>query len=132
MECICHSKQTVKNGRYKNYQKYKCKNCSRQFTERSFSFFSRHRFPEEIIRNAILYTLFVSTRISRFMVQETMNFTLSHVTVFNWMNKFAHLMSKQKRRISFSNIWHLDEKFDRVKGIKEISISVDNGILAVN
>ncbi len=137
MECICHSKQIVKNGKYKDYQKYKCKNCNKQFSERSFSFFCRHRFPEEVIKNAILYTLFVSTRISKFMVQETMNFTLSHVTVFNWMNKFAHLLSKQKRVVSFSNIWHVDEKFIKVKGVYGfaylwIVIDDKNSIIAVH
>lgn len=136
--CIkCHSQQVKKNGFYKNYQNYKCKNCGKQFSERSFSFFCRHRFPEEVIKNAILYTLFVSTRISKFMVNETMNFSISHVSVFNWMKKFAHLLGKQDRRISFSNIWHADEKFVKVKGCKDFAylwvvIDDNNSIIAVH
>ena len=117
MECIsCNSTNVVKNGFYNLYQSYKCKNCQRQFSERSLSFFCRHRYPEDVIKKAILFTLFVSTRISKFMVQETMNFTVSHVTIFNWMVKFAHLLSKQKRQMTFSNIWHVDEKFVKVRG----------------
>lgn len=136
--CIkCHSENIKKNGRYKDYQNYKCKNCGRQFSERSFSFFCRHRYPEEVIRNAILCALFVSTRISKFMVQETMNFTASHVTIFNWMKKFAHLLSKQKRPMPFSNIWHVDEKFVRVRGCKDFAylwVVMDdkNSIVAVH
>ena len=135
--CKCHSTNVILYGKYHFYQKYKCKNCGRQFSERSLSFFCRHRFPEEVIKNTILYTLFVSTRISKFMANETMNFTLSHVTVFNWMKKFAHLLSKQRRIISFSNIWHVDEKFVKVKGCKDFAylwvvIDDKNSIIAVH
>ncbi|MEK6862185.1 MAG: hypothetical protein AABY07_09545, partial [Nanoarchaeota archaeon] len=63
MECFqCNSNEIIRYGYYKTYLKYRCKACGKQFTERSLSFFSRHRFPEEVIKNAILYTLFVSTR----------------------------------------------------------------------
>ncbi len=136
--CIkCHSTDVMFYGKYKSYQKYKCKNCQRQFSERSFSFFCRHRFPDEVIKNAILFTLFVSTRISKFMVQETMNFAVSHVAVFNWMVKFAHLLSKQKRLSAFSDIWHVDEKFVKVKGVDEFAylwvvIDDKNSIIAVH
>ena len=136
--CIkCHSTDVIAYGNYKSYQKYQCKNCHRQFSERSFSFFCRHRFPEEVIKNAILYTLFVSTRISTFMVSETMNFTVSHVAIFNWMKKFAQLLGRQRRQMDFSNIWHVDEKFVKVKGIKEFAylwvvIDDKNNIIAVH
>jgi len=97
----------------------------------------RHRFPEEVIRNAILYTLFVSTRIAKFMTSETINFSVSHVSIFNWMIKFAHLLSKQKRHMSFSNIWHVDEKFVKVKGVDGFAylwvvIDDNNSIIAVH
>lgn len=138
MECIvCHSKNVVRNGFYKDYQKYKCENCGRQFSERSFSFFYRSRYPEEIIKNAVLCTLFVSTRIASFMVCETMNFSVSHVSIFNWMKKFACLLQGNMRSISFSNVWHADEKFVKVKGCKEFAylwvvIDDKNSIIAVH
>lgn len=116
MECVvCYSRNIKKNGIYKSYQKYKCKNCNRQFSERSFSFFYRSRYPEEVIRNSILLVLFVSTRIASYMIKETINFKVSHVSIFNWMYKFSSLISKYNRSINYSNIWHVDEKFIRVK-----------------
>ena len=136
--CIkCHSANVMLYGKYNSYQKYQCKNCKRQFSERSFSFFCRYRYSEEIIKNAILFTLFVSTRISKFMILESMNYMVSHVTVFNWMIKFAQQLSKQKRQMAFSNIWHVDEKFVRVRGCKEFAylwvvIDNKNSIIAVH
>jgi len=133
----CASKNIVKNGYYKSYQKYKCKDCNRQFSERSFSFFYRHRFPEEIIKNSILFTLFVSTRNAKFLISETAQFYPSHVSIYNWVEKFAFLLSKQKRVMAFSNIWHVDEKFVKVKGSKDdfaylwVVMDDHNNIIAV-
>mgnify|MGYP001573732276 CR=1 FL=1 len=119
MECQCHSNNVVKNGKYKNYQKYKCKNCNLQFSERSLSFFCRHRYPEEVIRDAILFCMFVSTRISKFLLQETLQFNPSNVSIYRWTVKFANSLANMERSRSFSNIWHVDEKFIRVKGSKD-------------
>ena len=70
------------------------------------------------------------------MILESMNYMVSHVTVFNWMIKFAQQLSKQKRQMSFSNIWHVDEKFVRVRGCKEFAylwvvIDDKNNIIAM-
>src|SRR3989344_2647318 len=120
MECIsCHSRNIIYYGKYKIYQKYKCRNCSIQFSERSLSFYCRHRFPDEVIRNSILLSMFASTRYVKFIVEETMNFIFSHVSVFNWSKKFAQLLSKLQRSLNFSNIWHVDEKFIKVRGSKD-------------
>lgn len=117
MNCVqCCSSNVVKDGFYNSYQKYKCKNCHRQFSERSFSFFARHRYPEEVIKNSILYCFFISTRYAKFLIQETIQFNPSHVSIYNWTIKFAQVLSKLKRRKSFSNVWHVDEKFIKVKG----------------
>ncbi|GEM_PF-2452990 len=137
MECFCHSKQIVKNGKYKDYQKYKCKNCGRQFSERSFSFFCRSRYPEQVITQAVLYTPFVSTRNSVFLIKETLQFAPSHVSVYDWMKKFAFLLKGMQRSISFSNIWHVDEKFVKVKGCKDFAylwvvIDDKNSMIAVH
>ena len=109
MKCVrCNSIDIVLSGKYKIYQKYRCRDCNKQFSEKSFSFYYRHRFPDEVIRNSVLFSMFVSTRNVKFIVNETMNFVLSNVSVFNWSKKFAHLLSKFKRNINFSNIWHVD------------------------
>jgi len=120
--CImCSSRETIRYGYYKTYRKYRCKSCGKQFSERSFSFFCRHRFPEEVIRNAILYGFFVSTRNIAFLVEETMNFSPSHVSAYNWIIKFASLLNKQRRAIGFSKVWHVDEKFVKIRGCKDFA-----------
>ena len=111
----CRSGNVIKYGKYKSYQKYKCKNCNRQFTERSFSFFARHRYPEEVIINGILFFFFVSTRNAVFLLKESIGFKPSNVSVYNWNKKFAQHLSKIQRSRNFSNIWHVDEKFIKVK-----------------
>src|SRR3989344_7402428 len=101
MNCIvCNSNKTVRNGKYKTYQNFKCRNCGEQFSERSFSFFCRHRYPEEVIKSGILCNFFVSTRYASFLVKEIKNFNPTHVSVYNWSIKFAQHLSKLKRRKS--------------------------------
>ena len=120
MECFaCHSGNIVRNGKYKDYQKYKCKNCSKQFSERSLSFFHRHRFPEEVIKDAVLFSFYVSTRNVAFLVKETKGFCFTNMTAYNWAKKFAQYLFSKIKKLDFSNIWHVDEKFVKVKGSKD-------------
>lgn len=119
MECFdCHSKNVVRNGNYKVYQKYKCKDCNRQFSERSFSFFCRHRFLDEVISNAILLSQFISSRNVRYFFKQN-NVFFSHVTACNWSKKFAARLAKLGNcieAINYTDVWHVDEKFVKVKG----------------
>ena len=134
----CHSKNVIAYGKYKPYQKWKCKDCGTQFSERSLSFFCRSRFPEEVIKNTVLFTLFVSTRNAAFLLHETLQFSVSHMSPYRWMKRFAYLLQGMQRRpLAFSNIWHADEKFVRVKGCKEFAylwVVMDdkNSIIAVH
>ena len=120
MNCpACKSLRTIKYGCYKDYQKYKCNDCGKQFSERSLSFFYRHRFSEKIIMNAILLAFFVSSRNVSFLLLEMIHIDVSHQSCYNWSKKFAGKISKIKRRMNFSNIWHVDEKFIKVRGSKD-------------
>jgi transposase-like protein len=109
----------VRNGKYKVYQKYKCKNCNRQFSERSFSFFYKHRFPDYVIKNSILYSFFVSTRKVKFLAKETMYVIFSHQTAYNWSKKFAKFVSKLTKVVDYTNIWHVDEKYIKSRNKKD-------------
>lgn len=121
MECPICNGVSVRNGKYNTFQKYKCKNCNLQFSERSLSFFCRHRYPDEVIRNAILLCMFVSTRISKFLLEETLQFNPSNVSIYRWTVKFAEHLANLKRSRSFSNVWHVDEKFIKVRGCKDFA-----------
>lgn len=139
MNCFgCNSRNIVKNGYYNSYQKYKCNACGRQFTERSFSFFSRHRFPEGVISNAILLNHQISTRMTKHYFRQN-NIHFSHVSVYKWSKKFDKKLSNlgSVYKIEYADIWHVDEKFIRVKGIEGFAylwvvMDVNNNIIAVH
>lgn len=135
----CNSTNLVMNGHFNSCQKYKCKICNRQFTERSFSFFSRHRFPDNVISNAILLNHQISTRMTKHFFRQN-NLLFSHVSVYNWSRKFDKKLSNIGRvcRIEYTDIWHVDEKFVRVKGSKDafaylwVVEDTNNNIIAVH
>lgn len=137
MNCsICNSRNIVKNGYYNSYQKYRCRDCNRQFSERSLNPFCRHRFPDEVIKNTILCGVFVSTRNTTFMIKEIMNFTFSHMSSYNWSKKFAKLLDKLVKKLpqmDISPIWHVDEKFIKIgkkTGYLWVVIDTNNNILS--
>lgn len=122
MNCIyCSSLLTVKNGHDdKGVQRYKCNDCKRRFCERGI--FARYRYPSLIILDALfLYSQPISTRGVTVNLERFRDIKPTHVTVYNWVIKFAsHLIKIANRKpISFTNIWHVDEKFIHVRGSKD-------------
>lgn len=140
MNCVgCNSRNIVKNGYYNSYQKYRCGDCNRQFTERSFSFFSGHRFPEGVISSAILLNHQISTRMTKHFFRQN-SWLFSHVSVYNWSKKFDKRLSNlsQAYKLDYTDIWHVDEKFVKVRGSKDkfaylwVVEDTNNNIIAVN
>ena len=122
MLCIyCSSPLTVKNGHdEKGVQRYKCNACKKRFCEKGI--FARHRFPPLIILDALfLYSQPISTRGVTVNLKRFRNIIVTHVTVYNWVIKFASYLIKiaNKKPINFSDIWHVDEKFIHVRGSKD-------------
>jgi putative transposase len=122
MNCpYCSSLLTVKNGHdEEGVQRYKCNACKRRFCEKGI--FARHRFPPLIILDALfLYSQPISTRGVTVNLKRFRNITVTHVTVYNWVVKFAKYLIKiaNKKPISFTNIWHVDEKFIHVRNSKD-------------
>jgi len=122
MICIyCSSPLTVKNGHdEKGVQRYKCNECKKRFCEKGI--FARHRYPALIILDALfLYSQPISTRGVVVNLKRFRSIKPSHVTVYNWVVKFASHLIKiaNKKPISFTNIWHVDEKFIKVRGSKD-------------
>jgi transposase-like protein len=122
MHCIyCSSPLTVKNGHDdKRVQRYKCNACKRRFCEKGI--FARHRYPPLIILDALfLYSQPISTRGVVVNLKRFRTIVVTHVTVYNWVIKFASQLIKiaNRKPISFTNIWHVDEKFIHVRGSKD-------------
>lgn len=121
LNCIyCSSPLTVKNGHdEKGAQRYKCNACRRRFCEKGI--FARHRYPPSVILDSLfLYSQPISTRGVVVNLKRFRGIKPSHVSVYNWVIKFAKyfIQLANKKPINFSTIWHVDEKFTRVKGSK--------------
>lgn len=122
MKCpYCSSLLTVKNGfSEKGVQRYKCNDCYRRFCEKGI--FARHRFPKEVIMNAIFLRSFpLSTRNVKRILKKISFVIVSHKTIYNWLVKFAPYLIKiaLNKPITFTKIWHVDEKFIHVRGSKD-------------
>lgn len=123
MQCIyCDSFLTVKNGYdKKGVQRYKCNECKKRFCEKGI--FARMRFPKEAITNALFLRLYpLSTRNVKKILRKLKYIKVSHVSIYNWIIKFAPYLSRLARVIplNFSKeVWHVDEKFIKVKGSKD-------------
>jgi transposase-like protein len=122
MQCVyCNSLSTVRNGySEKGVQRYKCKDCRRRFCEKGI--FARMRFPKEIIMNALFLRLYpLSTRNVKRILKKLNYVKVSHVSVYNWVLKFAQHLCKFANMfpIKFTNLWHVDEKFIKVRRINK-------------
>lgn len=79
MQCpACYSHQTFKNGRRKNRQCYKCKQCKRQFLE----FYHPWRYTPDIQELCLqMYLQGMSLR----KIQQLTN--IHHTTILSWVKK---------------------------------------------
>jgi len=122
MNCpYCSSLLSVKNGHdSKGVQRYKCNDCHRRFCEKGI--FARHRYPVLIIMDSLfLYSQPISTRGVVVNLKRFRKIEPSHVSIYNWVIKFASHLIKlaNKKRIEFTKIVHVDEKFIHVRGSKD-------------
>lgn len=120
MQCLyCNSHLTVRNGySEKGVQRYKCNDCKRRFCEKGI--FARMRFPKEVVTNALFLRLYpLSTRNVKRILRKLNYVKVSHVSIYNWVLKFAPHLCKFANIIPlrFTNIWHVDEKFIKVRRI---------------
>src|SRR3989344_5671101 len=136
----CSSSNFVLNGHdKKGVQRYKCNDCKKRFCEKGI--FARMRFSSEVIMNALFLRLYpLSTRNVKRILRKLNYIKVSHVSIFNWVLKFAPRLCKFTNifPLNFSKIWHVDEKFIKVKGSKDdfaylwIISDSRNNILAVH
>lgn len=116
--CIhCSSSNFIRNGySKKGVQRYKCNDCKKRFCEKGI--FARMRFPKEVITNALFLRLYpLSTRNVKRILKKLNYIKVSHVSIYNWVMKFASHLYKFTNifPLNFTNIWHVDEKFIKVK-----------------
>jgi len=117
----CSSSNFVLNGHdKKGVQRYKCNDCKKRFCEKGI--FARMRFSSEVIMNALFLRLYpLSTRNVKRILRKLNYIKVSHVSIFNWVLKFAPHLCKFANifPLNFSKIWHVDEKFIKVKRVNK-------------
>ena len=122
LRCIyCSSSYFVRNGHdSKGVQRYKCNDCHRRFCEKGI--FARHRFPAEIIMNAIFFRSFpLSTRNVERILKKICFVIVNHKSIYNWLVKFVPYLIKiaLNKPIAFTKEWHVDEKFIHIRKSKD-------------
>lgn len=124
MDCPrCKSSGTIHFGkRHDGIQRFKCNDCGRQFCERTGTFFHRHRFPELVMRIAILINIFVCSEFTSLMMLLIFQVQVSSRSIRAWTAKFAETLPYAIPR-SYSGDEpvrvHGDEKFVKVKISKD-------------
>lgn len=90
----CYSEEVIRYGRRKGTQRYKCKRCTRYFTDLSGTPFEGLHLREEFLKFSLCMIQGLSVRASAFKAGVSKN------TAFNWrhriMSKFAEADAKVK------------------------------------
>ena len=102
------------------YQKYRCRDCHRQYNERTGTPFNFIEYPNEVVMLAVFY--YYRFKVSLDDVVELMQmrgFKISHQTVHNWVQVFGvelGLKLRKKRYKQGGDKWHVDATYLRVEG----------------
>ncbi len=84
-------------GKEAQAQMWKCTSCTRQFTSRSRSVFSRMRYPKKVILYAL--KLHYKHGLSCYAIAQMLGMrgiTVSHVAIFKWLKKYSNLMEQEQ------------------------------------
>ncbi len=113
----CGSSQIVKNGKVNNQQRYKCKECGKQFINNDN--FARMRNKKHIIAVSMdLYYDGLSVRKIQRQISYLFKVKVSQVTIHNWITKYSVLVKEyvDTLKADLSDVWHTDETVIKIKG----------------
>ena len=107
----------------RGYRRFRCRDCGRQFNERSAGLLNRARYPSDVIALVVLwrlrYRLTLRDLAEMFLVR---GITFSHEAVREWEAKLAPLLADELRRRrrgrggARGRHWHVDETYLKVRG----------------
>lgn len=100
----CGSNHVIRFGKFKGRQRYRCKDCSKSFSDLTNTPLARTRFPNKWIQ-------FIDCMLKGLTLRKSAEILdMSHVTLFYWRHKL--LSSLQKMDISaFKGILEADETY---------------------
>ncbi len=117
---FCGGDHIVKNGRKRNQQSFKCKDCNSQFIFNDT--FPRMRNNGRIIATAIdLFFDGLSVRKVKKHIRKIFGVEVSFQTINNWVQKYSKLVKKfaDNLRPTFNDnaVWNCDETVLKCKGV---------------
>jgi putative transposase len=102
------------------YPQYRCRNCSKQFNERTSTKLNYIEYSTEVVMMAVFfYYRFKVSLDDGLELMMTRGFHLSHQTIHNWAHTFGvdlGLKLRQRRQGKAGKKWHVDAPYLRIEG----------------
>lgn len=102
------------------YQQFRCRQCFKQFNERTATPFNFIEYPSEIVMLAVHYYYRFKTSLSDVVeLMALRGVNLSHQTIHNWAQTFGvelGLKLRERRRCRSGNKWHVDSTYLKIEG----------------
>jgi len=113
----CHSENVIKYGKYKDVQRYFCKDCKRKFA--GIDTIPKMQYSTSKVADALnMYYEGMSLKeIRRNLIQQHNDY-ISDATIFNWVNRFSKLaiLEADKYKPNVGSIWVADETMIELDG----------------
>ena len=110
----------------RGYRRFRCRDCGRQFNERSAGVLNRTQYPSDVIALVVLWRLRYKHSLrdlpETFLVR---GIIFSHEAVRDWETKLTPALAenlRRRRRGKAGPSWYVDEPTSRSKGSGVISI----------
>ena len=126
MDCVCCGSAAVTERPERTaqgYRRFRCRDCGKQFNERSAGLLNRAQYPSDVIALVVLWRLryrLTLRDLCEMFLQRGIVF--SHEAVREWEAKLAPVLAGELRRRrrgkggARSRHWHVDETYLKVRG----------------
>src|ERR1700712_4012507 len=123
MRCIeCRSTAVSERSERtaQGYRRFRCRDCAKQFNERSDSQLNRTQYPSDVIALVVLwrlrYKLALRDLPEMFLIR---GIVFSHEAVRDWETKLTPALAEnlwRRRRGKVGRSWYVDERYIKVHG----------------
>ena len=104
----------------RGYRRFRCRECGRQFNERSAGLLNRTQYPSDVVALVVLWRLRYNLSLGDLAEMFLMHgVVFSHEAVRNWEAKLTPALAEElrrRRRRHIGRSWYADETFIKVHG----------------
>src|SRR5918912_633638 len=105
----------------RGYRRFRCRDCGKQFNERSGTVLNHARYPSDVIALVVLwrlgYRLTLRDLAEMFLIR---GIAFSYEAVREWETKLTPILSdelrQRRRRHRLASSWYVDETYIKVRG----------------